>query len=208
MASNKTLVFLLTLVLSGYNFGQNTTKIKIGGDVGYFFPIGDWASHQYASGISQFQGGYSLTPEIAIKFSDISLGIFYNYTKLRTSEWEDFVRSEGNTINVSASLSQLGGFIRYYFLSRERHLFNFEVGMNYIFLKGDEQFNGYSYEYDFLNPGIGFLIGLGFEYELNNRLSAVVNSRVFWKPEGIMYNDGKAYDIFGVYIMPGIRLNI
>ena len=215
MLRNMFVVTNTVLFMLGISLSQSSTKIIFGADVGYFFPMGDWTSHRYVLeyditdiDVKQFKGGYVLVPEIELKFTDISLGLYYNYTKLSASDWEDYARRTGDIVSASSSMSQLGGFIRYFFLNREPNLMNLEIGMNYIFLNGQEKFNGYSYDYDFLNKGVGFTFGAGYQYSVNERLSLVANVRALWRPEGIKYPEGKAYDIFGIYFTPGIRLKI
>jgi hypothetical protein len=209
MFRNMFVVIITVLFMLGFSLSQSSTEIIFGVDAGYFHPMGDWTSHRYVLegsvtdiDLKQFQGSYVFIPEFEIKFSDISLALYYNYTKLSASDWENYAN-----VSVSSSMSQLGLFIRYFFLNSKPNLMNLEIGMNYIFLNGKERYI-YSYDYDFLTKGLGFTFGLGYRYAVNERLSLVANVRVLWRPEGIKYPAGKAYDIFGIYFTPGIKLKI
>lgn len=206
MFKNIVMAMSILTIMANACFGQDSIEFSATGKVGYFLPLGEWTSHRYAPGINQFQGGYTVSPELEIKFSDIGIGIFYSYTNLRTTEWEDFVNGQGETLFASGSLSQLGGVVQYYFVNTVRNSIYIEGGLSYVFLKGNEQFKGFDYEYDFLNSGLGFLAGTGYQYSFNNRLSILLTVRFLWRPEGIKYPEGKTYDIFGMFFLPGLKL--
>ncbi|MCK6622217.1 MAG: hypothetical protein HUU32_02370 [Calditrichaceae bacterium] len=199
------LVFAIMLLSLLFNNGMSQTKFNLSGTIGYFAPLGDWQKHMYAEGVNQFQGGYSMFPEAELKFKDVALSVIFNYSKMSATDWEEFVSEEGADIIVSASQSQIGGVVKYYFVNSQPHLFDFEAGAVYLFLKGTEQFHSYSYEYDFLNSGFAILSGLGYQFSLNDRLSIILPIRVLWRPEGIQFSDGRSLDIFGLYITPGLK---
>lgn len=187
-------------------FGEMSVKFSALGRVGYFLPMGQWMSHRYASGIDQFQGGYAVSPELEIKFDDIAIGILYSYANMSTAQWEDFVNSHGEGLAATGSLSQIGGVLRYYVVDTARHSIHIEGGLSYLALGGNEQYRGYNYEYDFLQSGAAFLAGAGYEYSFNRRLSMTLPGRFLWKPNGIKYPEGRTYDVFGVFFLPGLRL--
>jgi hypothetical protein len=169
-------------------------------------PLGDWYTHRYAPGIDQFQGSYALCPEFEIKFNDIGISFLYSFTDLKTTQWEDFVNSQGESLAASGSLSQLGGVLGYYFVNRPRNSAYIEGGLCYVFLDGNEQFRGFDYTYDFLQSGLGYLAGAGYQLSFNPRLSLLLTARFLWQPEGIRYPEGKTYDIYGIYFLPGLKL--
>ena len=187
-------------------FGQDSIEFSVIGRAGYFLPLGEWSSHRYAPGVNQFQGGYLVSPELELKFNDIGIALWYSYASLRTTEWEDFVSGQGESLFASGSLSALGGAIQYYFIDTERNSVHIEGGLSYVYCKGNEQFKGFDYECDFLKSGMGFLGGAGYQYSFNERLSMLLPVRFLWRPEGIKYPEGKTYDIFGMYFLPGLKL--
>jgi len=193
-------------IAAGPCFAKDTVEFSVLGKVGYSLPLGEWTSHRYAPGIDQFQGGYTVSPELEIKFGDLGISIMYTYSSMSTTEWEDYVGGQGENLFASGSLSQLGGVIQYYFVDTGRNAAHIEGGLSYIFLNGDEQYRGYDYKYDFLKSGLGFLAGAGYQYAFNERLSVVLPVRFLWRPEGIKYREGKTHDIFGLLFMPGLKL--
>ena len=207
MICKKILIFLFLFTTSFTALGQNGTKFSVIGKLGYFLPMGEWTEHRYASNVNQFAGSYTVSPELEIKFSDIAVGLTYSYARMSTTEWEDYVNSQGESLNASASLSHLGGVIRYYLYNSMQNFIHIEAGVTYLFISSNEQFNGYTYEYDFLKPGMAFLAGAGYQYALNERLTIVLPVQLLWRPEGIKYGEGKTLDIFGIYFTPGLKLS-
>lgn len=195
-------IIFLSIML---NAGFTQTKIGLNGTLGYFAPQGEWKNHMYAEGVNQFQGGYSTFGDFEIKFGDVAFSLIFNYSKMSTADWEEFVRKDGGNINASASQGQIGSLLKYYVSNSQPHLFNIQAGAVYLSLKSSEQFNGYTYEYDFLNPGLAVLFGLEYQISLNDKLSFIFPIRALWRPEGIKYTDGRSFDIFGFYITPGLR---
>jgi opacity protein-like surface antigen len=193
-------------IAAGPCFATDFIELSVLGKVGYSLPLGEWTSHRYAPGIDQFQGGYTVSPEVGIRFRDLGISIMYTYSGMSTKEWEDYVGGQGESLSASGSLSQLGGVIQYYFVRTDRSAAHIEGGLSYVFLRGDEQYRGFSYEYDFLKSGLGFLAGAGYQYAFNEQLSVVFPVRFLWRPEGIKYPEGKTYDIFGLLFMPGLKL--
>jgi hypothetical protein len=211
MFKNIMMTMFLILMLAGVcygrsSYGRRSTKFSVTGEVGYFLPVGDWTTHRYATGVDQFQGGYTISPELEIQFNDIGIGLLYSYTRLSAGDWENFVSSEGEDLFASGSLSLLGGLVKYYLVNTERHSFDFEGGLSYVFLAGTEKYRGFEYSYDFLESGLGFLGGVGYQYSFNKRLSFILPVRFLWKPEGIKYPEGKTYDVFGFFFLPGLKL--
>lgn len=191
---------------AGASQAEKSVEFSAIGRVGYFLPLGDWTSHRYAQGVDQFQGGYSVSPEFEIKFGDIGVCLLYSYTGLRTTEWEDFVGGQGESLFASGSLSQVGGALQYYFVNTDRNAAHIEGGMSYVFLGGNEQYRGTDYEYDFLQSGVGFLAGIGYQFGFNKRLSLTLPVRFLWRPEGVRYPEGKTEDVFGLLFLPGLKL--
>jgi hypothetical protein len=198
---------ILTLMIVGVGYKKREpVKFSVAGEIGYFLPVGDWTTHRFAPGVNQFEGGYTVWPELELRINDIGISAFYSYTKLGAGDWEQFVGREGEDLFASGSLSQLGGAVRYYFVNTGRHFADLEGGLSYVFLNGSEKYRGYEYEYDFLQSGVGFLGGVGYQYAFNKRLSLVLPVRFLWKPEGIKYPEGKTYDVFGYFFLPGLKL--
>jgi hypothetical protein len=187
-------------------FANDPIEFSALGKVGYQSPLGKWTSHRYASGIDQFGGGYALSPELEVKVGDVGISIMYAYTSMSTTDWEDYVGRQGEDLYASGSVAQLGGVIEYFFIDGERNAAHIEGGLCYVFLNGDERYRGFSYDYDFMKSGLGFLAGAGYRYSVNRRLSLVLPVRLLWKPKGIKYPEGKTHDIFGLLFMPGLRL--
>jgi hypothetical protein len=207
MITKPYLTLFFTFFLAFNGIGQNGTKFSLTGNVGYFMPMGEWTEHRYASNVNQFAGSYTVSPELEIKFSDVAIGFIYSYARMNTTEWEDYVNSQGESLNASASMSHVGGFVRYYIYNSMRNFIHIEAGATYLFISSNEQFNGYTYEYDFLKPGMAFLAGAGYQYAFNERLTIVLPVQLLWRPEGVKYGEGKTLDIFGIYFTPGLKLS-
>ena len=206
MAKTIAMVMGVVLLTAGLCFADTTFEFSAMGGVGYFQPLGDWTAHRYAPGVDQFQGRYTVFPELEVKINDIGIGMLYSYTRLSSVEWEDYVRSQGGDLYASGSLGQLGGMVRYYPINTDRHEVDIEGGLVYVWLRGTEKYRGFEYDYDFLASGLGFLVGAGYSYSFNDRLALMVPVRLLWRPEGIRYPEGSTNDVFGVLLAPGLKL--
>lgn len=200
------LVTGIVAFLAGVCFADTTIEFSLMGGIGYFHALGDWTTHRFAPGVDQFQGRYTLSPEFEVKINDIGIGLFYSYTRLSAVDWEDYARSQGDDLYASGALGQLGGVVRYYPVNTERHAVNIEGGLSHVWLTGNEKYRGFDYEYDFVQSGLGFLMGAGYQYSFNERLSLTLPVRFLWKPEGIRYPEGNTYDVLGLLLMPGLKL--
>ena len=70
MFKNIVMAMSILPIMANACFGQDSVEFSPIGKVGYFLPLGEWTSHRYAPGINQFQEGYTVSPELEIKFSD------------------------------------------------------------------------------------------------------------------------------------------
>ena len=206
MFKHSVLAMTLLAILAYPGVGRGSVEVSAVGKLGFFLPLGDWYAHRYVDGVDQFQGSYVLCPEVEIKFSDIGISVLYSYADLQTTEWEDFVNGQGENLYASGSISQLGGVLAYYFVNTQRNCAYIEGGLCYVSLVGKEQFRGFNYDYDFLQSGLGYLAGAGYQFAFNRRLSLLLTARFLWEPEGIRYPEGKTYDVYGIYFLPGLKL--
>jgi hypothetical protein len=206
MLKTTVLAALLVLALAGACRGGEPLEISVSGSLGYFVPLGDWTAHRFDNGVDQFQGGFTATPELELKVGDIAFGLIYSYTKLGTSDWEDFVAQQGDVLDATASLNQFAGVVRYYMVDGAANRLALEGGLSYVELGGSERYLGYEYEYDFLQSGLGYLVGAGFQHSFDERFAIVLPVRLLWRPEGVEYPEGKSNDVLGVLFQPGFKL--
>ena len=206
MFKHSVLAMTLLAVLASPGVGRSSVEFSATGKLGYFLPLGDWYKHRYAVGVDQFQGSYVLSPEVEIKFGDIGISVLYSYADLKTTQWEDFVNRQGENLYASGSISQLGGMLQYYFVDTPQNSAYIEGGLCYVYLDGKEQYRGFDYEYDFLQSGLGYVGGAGYQLGFNRRLSLLLAARFLWEPEAVKYPEGKTYDLFGIYFLPGLKL--
>ena len=200
--------FLLLLFLTNIASGQNSNDSlfhSFGIDVGYFSTLGDWKKHRYAVGVDQFQGSFNFGAELETKLLNAGIGFLFSYSKLSVEDWEKFAQHEGDQIDASASMVNLGILLKLYLLTEIPQMLNLDVGVCYIFSEGHETFETYSYDYNFLKSGIGFITGMGYKHLLNKKIALVFNVRCLIKPDGIKYADGKSYTVIGLPLTLGIR---
>ena len=153
---------LLLIIPFSICIGQNAIQFSIVGGAGYFLPLSEWTNHRYVEGVNQFQGGYTFTPGIEIKLGSIGIGFVYEWARMGTADWEDYARAQGDEINANSSIQLLGWYFRYYLFNIAGNLLHTEAGVAYLSMKGEENFNGFSYNYDFLSSGIAFMVGFGY----------------------------------------------
>jgi hypothetical protein len=200
------LVFLLGFGLyTGY--GQEL-KGSFGFDVGYLFPAGDWKEHIYVENLNQFNGGILFGAELEFTFMEINFGIFYNYSRLDVSDWEEYVTENGEHLDAEASISYFGGLFKYYFQNTPPHFLNLDLGFGYpIFFSGHESYSSYSYDYDFINTkgNIALIAGLAYKYKMDERIALTIGTRIVFIPQGIRYRTGENHDILLIPSYLGLR---
>jgi len=184
---------------------QDEYSGSFGLDIGYFLPVGNWTTHRYAEGVDQFQGGLMFGAELEARIFKIPIGLSYNYIRLSVEDWVDYAAQRGDPISASASMGVYGLTVKYYFLKKKPHLMVLELGGSYVTLKGHENFAGYSYDYNFLNPGLGFILVLGYNYLFNEHIALAIKAKALFRLEGISYADGQTNDIIGLPLTAGIK---
>jgi hypothetical protein len=210
----KTITFTLILIFLIFTFfqlslaqkGDQLTRFAFGLNGGFFLSFGDWQTHRFALDVNQFRGDIVIGPALEINYKDIAVGGFFNYTNLNVKDWEDFALSEGDVVDASAHIEEYGLIIKYYFITRKPDYLNFQFGISYFSIKGQESYSGYSYDYDFLNSGLGFYFGSGYDYFLSDRFALSLNGRFIFFKSGVTYPEKGEFDITGIPLTLGFRV--
>jgi hypothetical protein len=210
-ASNTTIcikIFVIIFLLSGLVFsqeGEEEIYTSIGLDVGYFIPLGEWADHPFAEGVKQFKGSFKIGAELEFRLFSLPMGLFYHYSKLDVSEWEDFANSQGSPIAASAYSSDFGIVFKIYVLKQKPSFLNLEIGGGYSSIQGRETFTEFSYDYTFLKPNACMIIGLNYRYMVAEKVLLTMGTRFFYLPEGVEYANRKTLDVTSLPVSLGVR---
>ena len=201
-----TIICVVLLYLCVITPGQ-----EIGGafgiDVGYLVTMGDWNSLRFKKDINMFNNNICYGADLEFKIWSLPLGIFINYAKLSTQEYEDYVEERGERISASASMMNLGFLLKYYALKQPKQFLNIDLGLGYISFSGHENSELYNYDYDFINKdaNLTIIIGLGYKYLVEENVALSLTVRECINPGGINYADGTGYDVLFLPVSLGIR---
>lgn len=171
---------------------------------GYFTPVGDWTAHRYAEGVDQLRGGFMIGGEFEFPLWGLHWSLFYDYTRLDTSPWEEYAQSQGDDISASAAMSDFGLRIKHYLARGGPDYLNLHVGLGSYNMRGTESYAGRTYDYDFLQNGFGLSVGFGYKRKLGPQIALVLRVDFFIAAEGIKYADGESADVYGVPVTLGI----
>jgi hypothetical protein len=195
-------LIVLSICTSGQEIGG-----AFGIDLGSLVTMGDWNSLRLNDEIKMFNSNVCYGGELEFKVWDLPIGIFFNYAKLSTSEYEDYVQEQGEYISASASMMNFGLLLKYYAIKSPKHFFNVDLGLGYIGFSGSENSELFSYDYDFISKDANFtiVIGLGYKFKLEENIALSLSAREIINPGGIKYADGKGYDVLVLPVSLGIR---
>ena len=112
----KTFQYIFCLCLIVLLMCMNTPAQEIEGafgiDLGYLITMGDWNSHPIFDEVNLFNSNVCYGAELEFKVGNIPIGIFINYTKLSTSEYEDYIEDQGEYVSANASMMNLGAMFK------------------------------------------------------------------------------------------------
>jgi hypothetical protein len=177
---------------------------SLGFHVGYFAPVGDWNAHRYAPGVDQFQGGFTFGGELELRIFSFHLGIFADYMRLSTKQWEDYAQGQGDEVVASGAMNDVGARLKFYLARRGPDLMNLSLGFVAVGMSGKESFAGRTYDYDFLRGGGGFVLGIQYKRVLSPHLALTAEVRALFVIEGIKYADGEVRDVTGLPLTLGL----
>ena len=197
-------VLVLVLATANCRAGDSDPGSSLGVHFGYFVPFGDWTAHRYAEGVDLFQGDFTFGGELELRIFGVHVGFFLNYTRLRTTDWENFAQSQGDDISASASMTDYGIRFKYYFVRNAPNFVNLSLGVGGYNLRGQESFAGRTYDYDFLDGGVGITLGCAYKRQMSPRLALTLEARVIFVAEGVKYADGEVHDVIGVPVTVGL----
>jgi hypothetical protein len=202
----KYIIWGLLLLMCASTPGQEPDG-AFGIDLGYLVTIGDWNSLRLNKNVKLFNSNVSYGAELEFKLWNVPTAIFINYAKLSTSEYEDYIKNQGEYVTASASMMNLGFLLKYYALKHPKQLLNVDLGIGYISFNGRETSELFSYDYEFINDKANFtiIIGLGYKYKVEQNIAVSLSARMVINPGGIQYADGKGYDVVVLPICLGLR---
>lgn len=174
---------------------------------GYAVASGEWTAHPYAP-VTLLGQDFIVGGEIAFRLSDnLALAATGLYSKLNTSEWDEYARSRGDDVRSSASAAFIGILLRPYLKNTPPDLLSFDFGPVLFFGGGTENFAARRFEYDFLgSPVLGGLAAveydrmLGADYSLFLRLSAI------YARSAVEYSGDAGRDLLSFPVTAGARI--
>lgn len=181
-------------------------KFSLGGGIGVFQPVGRWADHRYAPGINQFTRGFMFEGVLEYELADwVGLGGVIGGGPLGTGEWVDYAASRGDDVRASARMFYLAGLVRLYLLNRPKYMLKLDLGGGTFGPSGQENFLGFSYDYDFLKSRGLALLGLEYCLFVKPKLALTGRSCFLMATDGVEYADGLKNTIYGFPVTIGIR---
>ncbi|UCD94815.1 MAG: hypothetical protein JSU69_01835 [Candidatus Zixiibacteriota bacterium] len=185
---------------------RKTTSLGL--DAGLFLPLGQWTEHRINPAVSQFQKGPVIGFDIERRFwKFMGLAVNMGYVGLNTGDWEDYASSQGDFVEASAYMLYLGFHFRPYLLSRDRDYLKAEIGFNFFGSQSQETFGPYTYDYDFLKPHAGFVLGLEYDRFLSENVAIAMRAVAMFIAPGINYATGKDHIMNIFPLTVGIRFH-
>ncbi len=175
-------------------------------ETGYFYPVGLWNNHRFAPGVEQFTGGPSVGVTFEQKFTSTGVGLNFTYTWLSTGQWKDYAAQLGQQVTGNGYFYHIDFLFTIYPWQRLSNLGKIELGLNYIKAGGKETYNGETYDYDFLNWGIGVIAGMEYDYFISDFTALAVKLRYLHAMGVIDYADGAYHWFTGFTFFVGLKL--
>lgn len=187
--------------------GGRTTVVGV--DLGLGVPLGDWKNHRFAENVTQFGIGIGGAMSVEGRFWDWGgLEIGGGIINLSTSDWEDFVRAQGENINTSAYLYYFNLLLKIYPLNQKPNIIKTRLGFGIVGAGANESYQGESYDYDFLKVQGGLFVGVEYVRFLNDVLAISLNTSLLVAFEGIKYADGEDKTIIALPVFLGLRFHL
>ena len=186
---------------------RKTTSVGL--DAGLFLPLGKWTEHRINPDVSQFQKGAVFGIDLERRFwKFMGLAVNMGFINLSSGDWENYAASRGDFVDASAYMLYIGFHFRPYLLSDGQNDLKAEIGFNFFGSHGQETFSMYTYDYDFLRPHAGFVLGAEYDRFLSENVAVAVRAVCMFISPGIDYATGKDYTIIGFPLTLGIRFHV
>lgn len=196
------LCLMVTTLLPGTAAGG---EASFGVGVGYFFPFGDWTRHRFA-GVDQFGGGVAVDMDFEWRVVPrLGLAASAGYVRMSVGEWEDYAVGQGDAVDASAQMLNIGILVKPYLWSNNRQSLKLDMGLGVVFSTGKETFDNITYDYDFLKTKLGVSTGLEFDHSFNRNVAFQIKASGVFVPSGVEYADGLSYAIRGAPLTVGVR---
>lgn len=195
------------------------TPGAIGIQIGYAIGAGSWQNHRYAD-VNQFGNDLVFVGDFEIgfntpadrnaaapsPFTTWSAAMIIAYTRLATSDWEDYVRDQGDYIESSAEIWHIDAVLRRRIVTTRYHLLRFEFGGGLALANSEETYQDLQYEYDFLQSTRGeIILGLVYDWRFRSFAGLTARTGFIWAGNGIKYADGEEMGITTFPLTVGIR---
>lgn len=194
--------------------GEKSVSLAVHG--GYSFLTGDWKSHPFAD-VDQFGGSLVMQAELEFMVGErTALAIAGGYLPLDTDAWTEYATAHGNgyrpeefqpfSIQASASLWSIGLVLKPFLVKSETDHLKLELGASAVFPSGHEEFDQWSYDYDFLkSPSFGLIAGIEYERLVSQSIALTVKTGSLFVISGIHYADSDGQTMVLLPITAGIR---
>ncbi len=177
---------------------------------GYSWPMGDWSDQRTAPGVRLFKGSVMFDADMEFSLSDrVSLALNGGYSGLDASDWENYAKSRGDNVSVSASLAYVGLLLRAHVKVSKLDIIAIDIGPVVLFESASETFGIRSYEYDFFHS-VRFGVQGGIEYDRCVSESVAVTLRLagIVAPSGMKYADGESRTVIALPVTAGLRFSL
>lgn len=199
--------FVMSLMLTA-SVSAHTRTTSLGLEVGYFFPVGDWKEHRYATGADQFRGSVAAGLDLEVRlFQSVGVAANIGYLRLGVGDWEKYAANRGDIVDASASMVHVGVLIKPYLWMDRYNVVKLRLGASLFFPSGQESFDRFTYEYDFLVTRLGYVAGIEFDRSLNRNTALALRISGIVVPSGVQYADGEKHSIVAFPITLGVRFH-
>jgi hypothetical protein len=170
-------------------------------------PLGDWHQSPSAPSVNLIVGNFAIEGDLEFAIGDRwTLAVEAGYTGLNGSDWEEYVRAQGDVISVSGSFTHIALLLRPHLKVTRPDIIRGEFGAAVIFASGHEVYSGKTYPYDFLG-GTSFGMQGGLEYMrvLSNSVALTLKASVLFFPVAVQHVGGPAQGMLWVPVTAGVR---
>jgi hypothetical protein len=173
---------------------------------GYSLAQGDWTQHPYAP-VSFFKQGFVFGGELAFRITDmLSVAINGGYSRLNTSDWENYARSMGDEVTSKASMGYLALMPRLFVKNTAPDLISLDAGPLMLFESGNERIGARSFNYDFLSsPKFGGVVGIAYDRYVSENFGVYLRVAGLWVPSALEYADRRSFALITIPITIGGR---
>lgn len=182
---------------------QNSVALR----AGYAMPLGDWRQSPSAPSVNLIIGSFALEADLEFAIANRwTLAVEGGYWSLNGSDWESYVRAQGEAITLSGSFTHVSILLRPHLKVTRPDIVRAEFGAALMIASGKEVYDGRTYPYDFLG-GTSFGMQGGLEYMrvLSASVALTLKAGMVFFPAAVQHVGAPANAMLFVPVTAGVR---